>query len=87
MSRLFMRSLSYKRLPEYDGWWDLVLNRASLPTATTERVPLSIPFEAIEPTQTTNTAVATNQPTIVYLKGNPIQLPQKPAAPDNCCMR
>ncbi|KAI8327898.1 hypothetical protein EDC96DRAFT_453079 [Choanephora cucurbitarum] len=88
MSRLFIRSLSYKRTPHYDGWWDLILNKASLPTVTaTERMPLSIPFEAIEPIQTSTTSAVASQPTVVYLKGKPIQLPQKPASPDNCCMR
>ncbi|OBZ85172.1 hypothetical protein A0J61_06772 [Choanephora cucurbitarum] len=87
MSRLFIRSLSYRRTPHYNGWWDLILNKASLPTAmATERMPLSIPFEAIEPTQTATTTAVASQSNVVYLKGKQIQLPQKPASPDNCCM-
>ncbi|KAI8636125.1 hypothetical protein BD408DRAFT_397900 [Parasitella parasitica] len=94
MSLVFIRHIHYKRLPNYDGWWTQILHRAKDPVkksvqeqvfSNRQRVPLPIPFaEITEPTQPT-----TNAPKLksfVFLKGTPIELPEKPEPPDNCCM-
>lgn len=95
MSLVFTRQLHYKRLPNYNGWWTQILNRATNPieqsmqgaTATRQKVPLPIPFaEVIEPTQPIITH--TEKPKVfVHLKGALIELPEKPEPPENCCMR
>lgn len=93
MSLQFIRSLHYKRVPNYDGWWTLILNRSIEPKRSisieqvpvvTNRVPIAIPFEQIP--EETITLVPTTT-TTVYLNGTPIKLPEKPSSPDNCCMR
>lgn len=92
MSLQHIRSLHYKRVPNYDGWWTQILNRSLEPkkSITIEqvpivtRVPIAIPFETIP--EETITLVPTTS-TTVYLNDTPIQLPEKPSAPDNCCMR
>ncbi|KAI8047736.1 uncharacterized protein B0P05DRAFT_565459 [Gilbertella persicaria] len=73
---------SCKRIPNYSGWWDLVLKNANESTLT--KTPLSIPFEPVPQLEETNKE--TPKPTIVYLNNQPIPLPQKPLEPDNCCM-
>ncbi|KAI9246977.1 hypothetical protein EDC94DRAFT_626584 [Helicostylum pulchrum] len=93
MSLQFIRSLHYKRVPNYDGWWTQILNRSiepkksisieQVPVATSSRVRLAIPFEQI-PEETVTLVPTTN--TTVYLNGTPIKLPEKPSSPDNCCM-
>lgn len=95
MSLVFIRSLHYKRVPNYSGWWTQILNRAKDPIIQSiktkipaeTRVPLQIPFaEVIEPTQPIEKPTA-EAPKIYYLKGKPVEIPLKPDAPDNCCMR
>lgn len=89
MSLRFIRSLHYKRVPNYDGWWTQILNASIEPHATLKieqvptRVPISIPFEQIQQEPTLVPTIKTT----VYLNKTPIELPQKPEAPDNCCMR
>lgn len=95
MSLVFTRQIHYKRLPNYSGWWTQILKQAENPieqsiqeqTDTGRKVPLPIPFaEVIEPTQPIITNV--KKPKVfVHLKGTPIELPEKPEPPENCCMR
>lgn len=95
MSLVFTRQIHYKRLPNYNGWWTQILKQAKNPieqsiqeqTNTGRKVPLPIPFaEVIEPTQPIITNV--KKPKVfVHLKGIPIELPEKPEPPENCCMR
>ncbi|GAN10968.1 conserved hypothetical protein [Mucor ambiguus] len=94
MSLVFTRQLHYKRLPNYNGWWTQILKQATNPieqsmqepTINRQKVPLPIPFaQVIEPTQPITTNV--NKPKVfVHLKGTPIELPEKPDPPENCCM-
>ncbi|EPB87223.1 hypothetical protein HMPREF1544_05945 [Mucor circinelloides 1006PhL] len=94
MSLVFTRQIHYKRLPNYSGWWTQILKQAENPieqsiqeqTDTGRKVPLPIPFaEVIEPTQPIITNV--KKPKVfVHLKGTPIELPEKPEPPENCCM-
>ncbi|KAL9547330.1 hypothetical protein MBANPS3_006224 [Mucor bainieri] len=99
MSLVFTRQLHSKRLPNYNGWWTQILKQATNPieqsmqeqqpttTTTLERkVPLPIPFaDVIEPTQPIITHA--NKPKVlVHLRGKPIELPEKPDPPENCCM-
>ena len=92
MSLRFTRCLHYKRVPNYHGFWTEILHSAKptpRKTLTVEqvpvvkRIPIAIPFEPVIEEITTIPKVKT----VVYLKGNPIQLPTKPESPDNCCMR
>ena len=94
MSLRFTRQIHYKRIPNYNGWWTQILKQARDPvekslqeqvSETRQKVPLPIPFsEVIEPTQPINNLV---KPKLyVYLKGAPIELPEKPESPENCCM-
>jgi hypothetical protein len=68
------------------------LNRANVPIeqsiiSTETRVPLQIPFaEVIEPTQPIEKPIV-ETPKIYILKGKPVEIPLKPGAPENCCMR
>lgn len=91
MSLRFIRSLHYKRIPSYEGWWSQILQQEPKRKLVIQqepvikRTPISIPFEPIieEPSITTVPVVKT----VVYLNGEPIQLPTKPDSPENCCMR
>jgi hypothetical protein len=88
MSLVFIRSLHYKRVPNYEGWWTQILNRANDPVkkvvSVETRVPLQIPFaQVIEPIE----KPIVEPPKVYHLKGKPVEIPSKPEAPDNCCMR
>lgn len=90
MSIIIKRSFQTKRIPNYDGYWSLILDKAkeatSIATTTTTitKKPLAVPI-----TNTIEGPIKPKTPTktVVYLKGKPIELPEKPSAPDNCCMR
>lgn len=95
MSLIFTRQIHYKRIPNYNGWWTQILKQARDPVEKSlqeqvseirQKVPLPIPFaEVIEPTQPIDNV---KKPKLfVYLKGVPIELPEKPDPPENCCMR
>lgn len=88
MSLMLVRSLHYKRKPNYKGWWTQILKSTSVPGSlkieqVPTRVPIAIPFEPVQPQPT---LVPTTK-NVVYLNKEPIELPVKPEAPDNCCMR
>lgn len=84
---IFKRSLHYKRVPNYEGWWTQIL-KDKTPSVAVEpviqRMPISIPFEEVEPI-VEKPSIST--PTVVYLNNEPISLPIKPDSPENCCMR
>ncbi|KAI7906458.1 oxidoreductase-like protein [Cokeromyces recurvatus] len=89
MSLTFIRTFHHKRIPNYDGYWTQILNRAinsSKNEEKTTREPISIPFTVIESAPAPITSAVKRKPAFVYLKGKPIELPEKPNAPDNCCM-
>ncbi|KAI9483575.1 MAG: oxidoreductase-like protein [Benjaminiella poitrasii] len=87
MSIAFIRSFHHKRVPNYNGYWTQILNRAidTIETPRNEKAPISIPIiEIHEPIQSAASLIRT--PNIVHLKGKPLVLPEKPVPPDNCCM-
>lgn len=88
MSLRFIRSIHYKREPNYDGWWTQILKTATAPVKiqieqVPTRVPIAIPFIEEQPEPT----MVPTPKTTVYLNNTAIELPQKPDVPDNCCMR
>lgn len=100
MSLQFIRQLHYKRVPNYDGWWTHILNRAleppipsstikeQLPTTTATKAPLAIPFQQIEQGPEKPSIIPVSKlKTIVFLNDKAIELPEKPDPPENCCMR
>ncbi|ORE15873.1 hypothetical protein CU097_015405 [Rhizopus azygosporus] len=78
MSIRFIRSIHYKRIPNYRGYWDRILEQ---PNSKRWRTPIPIPIEIIEEPH------APSRPKqFVYLKGVPLEVPEKPEQPTNCCM-
>ncbi|CEP08858.1 hypothetical protein [Parasitella parasitica] len=88
-------AIHYKRLPNYDGWWTQILHRANDPVKQSaqeqpisgrQKAPLPIPFaETTEPTHPIVNS-APKPKLFVHLKGIPVELPEKPEPPENCCM-
>lgn len=90
MSLRFIRSFHSKRVPNYNGYWNLILEQPKKSLVIEQkpaitRTPVSIPFEPIVEEKPIITQVP-HVKTIVYLNGEAIQLPEKPPPPENCCM-
>ncbi|KAI9488587.1 oxidoreductase-like protein [Zychaea mexicana] len=76
----------HSRASNYDGWWSLILQQpAQEPHAAsfTAKVPIVVPtFDDLpKPVK-----VEEDPKEIVTLRGERIELPQKPKAPEDCCM-
>jgi hypothetical protein len=86
---MFIRRFHHQRIPNYKGWWTLILETPQQkhiqPEVRTERVPVAIPtVSIIDPVTTTHVE---EKPKTVYLQGVQVEIPKKPPPPDNCCMR
>ncbi|KAI7884821.1 hypothetical protein K492DRAFT_124729 [Lichtheimia hyalospora FSU 10163] len=80
-----VRCYTHSRVPNYDGWWSLILNRKTPKTYPHEqRKPLAIPTQDIS---SPPALPPTTPKRHVILKGKSIELPEKPPPPDTCCMR
>ncbi|KAI9313963.1 oxidoreductase-like protein [Dichotomocladium elegans] len=81
---------SYKRIPNYDGWWTLILKQPhcqdAIDTSSQENQRKPLPIPTVEATLPPPPLPPSSQREVVYLNGKEIELPQKPPAPDNCCM-
>ncbi|ORE04717.1 hypothetical protein BCV72DRAFT_210761 [Rhizopus microsporus var. microsporus] len=78
MSIRFIRSIHYKRIPNYRGYWDRILEQ---PSSNRPRTPIPIPIEIIE-----EPPMPSRPKQFVYLKGVPLEVPERPEQPTNCCM-
>ncbi|CDS11151.1 hypothetical protein LRAMOSA03414 [Lichtheimia ramosa] len=87
-----VRCYTHSRVPNYDGWWTLILHRKQAPSLQhqetyphEQRKPLAIPTQDLS-----SPALPTPPPAPpkqhVTLKGKSIELPEKPPPPDTCCM-
>ncbi|KAI8884279.1 hypothetical protein K501DRAFT_182470 [Backusella circina FSU 941] len=83
---MLIRQFHHQRIPNYKGWWTLILETPSQKHTQPEkqRVPLPIPTESIADPVTTSHV--DEKPKSVYLQGVQVELPKKPPPPDNCCM-
>ncbi|KAI7848947.1 oxidoreductase-like protein [Circinella umbellata] len=75
----------HTRANNYEGWWSLILQQPVQEpnSAFTSKVPISVPTMDSIPLP----VKAEPEPKeFVMLKGERIQVPEKPKAPDDCCM-
>ncbi|KAI8969666.1 hypothetical protein BDB01DRAFT_732043 [Pilobolus umbonatus] len=80
----FIRYYHTKRKPSYEGYWDRILEKANgVPVTQSTKKPIPIPFYTEPPTSSSPPKVGKS----VLFKGKIMPFPEKPAEPDNCCMR
>ncbi|KAG0163992.1 hypothetical protein DFQ28_011098 [Apophysomyces sp. BC1034] len=82
--RLQARNHHTKRIPNYGGWWTLVVNQPSGRQSQSQDTKKPIPVPIFPVLQPSPQPVASQN--TVMLLGEAIKLPEKPEAPDNCCM-
>ncbi|KAI7864179.1 hypothetical protein BDF14DRAFT_1732566 [Spinellus fusiger] len=84
--RLFVRRYSSQRIPNYSGWWSLILQKSLV--RPQEQIVQWIPPTTENPYLHVNSTIGskTVPRQTILLKETLIELPQKPESPDNCCM-
>ncbi|KAI9259679.1 oxidoreductase-like protein [Phascolomyces articulosus] len=78
----------HTRASNYDGWWTLVLQQPDQEpnVAFTSKAPIAVPTMDTTSQPSVSSKYESGPKEFVTLKGEKIQLPQKPVAPDDCCM-
>ncbi|KAI8143352.1 hypothetical protein BJV82DRAFT_515368 [Fennellomyces sp. T-0311] len=84
--RTFARRSTHSRTSNYNGWWSLILDQPAqviYSDSFQQRKPIAVPIVDDLPPPV---KVEEKPKEIVVLQGKRIELPQKPPAPEDCCM-